>query len=185
MGFLMKIGVISILFIPFFFTSATDTKESGILQKRPSAAVRVQSLLSLPATEPQRGETLLYVAGNRNVRRSIFQLSEENCAAFESISRCITENTGPERLATSCQNVAFAFLTSYYRMYLPLTTRCLSEQMLLKMYDLCCLRYTIDNLFKCKEDLLFSVCCDEASPTPEANTTAASVQIWSLLQCIS
>lgn len=71
MGFLMKIGMISVLFIPFF-TSDTDTKESGIWQKRPSAAVRVQSLLSLPASEPRRGETLLYVAGNRNIRRSIF-----------------------------------------------------------------------------------------------------------------
>lgn len=41
--------------------------------------------------------------------------------------------------------------------------------------------FEIDNLVKCKEDLLFSVCCDEASPTPEANTTAASIQIWPLL----
>lgn len=54
-----------------------------------------------------------------------------------------------------------------------------------KMYDLCCMRYTSDNLVKCKEALLFSVCCDEASPTPEANTTAASVQICPLLLCIS
>jgi len=77
------------------------------------------------------------------------------------ISRSMTENTGAERLATSCQNVAFAFLTTS-RICLTVTspTRCLFEQMLLKMYDLCCLRYTSDNLVKCKEALLFSVCCD-------------------------
>lgn len=91
----------------------------------------------------------------------------------------MTENTGPERLASSCQNVAFAFLTvtGYIcgSRHVTFSNRCF-----IKCYGVYNLRCKVRNLVKCKEALLFSVCCDEASPTPEANTTAASVQICPL-----